>query len=293
MQKISPYLWFDNNAKEAVDFYVKIFPKSKINSEHTYKNSGPNSDMDVYTVDFNLNGFQFMAMNAGPDFKFTPAISFFVTCKTTKEVDELFEKLSSDGGSVLMALGKYPFSEKYAWVNDRFGVSWQLFMGENKQKIMPAMLFTQDKFGMLEEAMDFYTDVFEKGSVNQTSRYGDEEPTQKGKIMYAHFTLDGVDFVAMESNKQHPFTFNEAVSLYIKCKDQTEVDYFWEKLTDGGQEQPCGWVKDKYGVSWQIVPEQLDKLMRTDEPGSARAMAAMMQMQKLDIQQLQDAYDGK
>ncbi len=294
MQKISPHLWFDKNAMQAAKFYLKIFPKSKVTHNVLYKNSGPNSDMDVLTLAFELAGYEFMAINAGPEFSLNPSISFFISCRTPKDVDVLYKKLSK-GGSVLMPLDKYPFSEKYAWINDKFGVSWQLFVGGKKQQISPALLFTQDNFGKLDDALKYYTTVFPKSKIDMIARYGKEMPTQTGKIMYSDFTLAGQKFIAMESNLNHTFKFNEAVSFFVKCKDQKEVDYYWNKLTkNGGSEWPCGWLKDKYGVSWQIVPTGLDKLLDPKKGERAkRAMDAMMQMKKLDVAKLKKAFAGK
>ncbi len=297
-QKITPNLWFDNQAEEAAEFYVSLFDNARINDVTRYDEamsevSGqpPGSAM---TVAFELQGQQFVALNGGPQFTFTPAISFFVYCPTESEVDELYAKFA-DGGSVLMPLQKYPFNDRYAWVQDKYGVSWQLYLGEPRQwKIALSMMFVGEQCGKAEEAMQLYTSLFEEVSIEGISRYGDgEAPEIEGTVMHASFWLDGQEFMAMDSNQQHNFTFNEAVSFIVDCQDQEEVDYFWDNLTAGGEEQPCGWLKDKYGVSWQIVPRQLMEMLNaSDKEKAGRAAEAMLAMKKIDIAQLEQAFNG-
>jgi len=158
MQKISPFLWFDDNAEEAVNFYTATFKSSRAGKPVRYTEaaaaaSGRPKD-SVMTVPFELEGHSFTAINGGPIFKFTPAVSFFVNCETKEEVQQLWDKLST-GGKALMPLDKYPFSEMYGWIQDKYGLSWQLFFSESpvKQKIVPSLLFVRDVSGKAEEAI--------------------------------------------------------------------------------------------------------------------------------------------
>jgi predicted 3-demethylubiquinone-9 3-methyltransferase (glyoxalase superfamily) len=142
-----------------------------------------------------------------------------------------------------------------------------------------------------EEAADFYVSVFANSRVVAVTHYPEGAPRPAGMVMTVTFELDGQRFVGINGGPE--FKFDEAISLEITCKDQAEVDYYWERLTEGGQEGPCGWVKDRYGLSWQVVPEGMDELFADDDPARAqRAMQAMLQMRKLDVAALRSAADG-
>lgn len=301
MQKIIPNLWFDKQAEEAVNFYAAIFENSKIGDVSRYGEVGQEvHGMEagtVMTVEFELEDQKFLALNGGPDFKFNPSISFLVSCETKDEVDMLWKKLFS-GGTALMDLGSYPFSEKYGWLQDKYGLSWQLmFMGDTKikQKIIPTLMFVGEACGKAEEAINFYVSVFSKSKVGDIMRYGKNEDFDKeGTIKHAAFTLDGQEFMAMDSAYNHNFSFNEAISFIVNCKNQKEVDYFWGSLSEGGdpKAQVCGWVKDKYGLSWQIVPDVLDKMMKDRDPKKIeKVMEAFLKMKKIDIDSLKRAYE--
>jgi len=172
MQKITPCLWFDNQAEEAVKFYTSIFKNSKIVNVAHYGEAGAKASGrpkgTVMTITFQLNEQEFMVLNGGPLFKFNPSVSFHVKCKTKDEVDAIWGKLSA-GGTVLMELGEYPFSEKYGWCNDRYGLSWQvIFVGESeiKQKITPVLMFVGDVCGKAKEAVNFYASVFKNAKAD-------------------------------------------------------------------------------------------------------------------------------
>jgi predicted 3-demethylubiquinone-9 3-methyltransferase (glyoxalase superfamily) len=155
------------------------------------------------------------------------------------------------------------------------------------QKITPFLWFN-DK---AEEAMNFYTSIFKNSTKGSISRYGDTGPGPKGSVMVATFQLEGQDFMALNGGPQ--FTFTPAVSFLVNCETQEEVDWFWEKLSEGGKTIQCGWLTDKFGLSWQIVPRILGEMMRDKDPvKSQRVMAAMMKMTKMDIAGLKKAYEG-
>ncbi len=299
MQKITPFLWFDNNAEEAVNFYTTLFKNSKEGSASHYGEEGAKVSGrpkgSVMTVPFQIYGQDFIALNGGPVFKFNPSVSFFVNCKTADEVQTLWDKLSVDG-TALMPLDKYHFSEKYGWIQDKYGVSWQLIlsMGEVKQTIVPSMLFVQNVCGRAEEAIKFYTSVFSNSKLLTTFRYSaGQEPDKEGTLAFADFILEGQIFAAMDSAHDHKFSFNEAISFIVNCESQGEVDYFWQKLTDGGEEVQCGWLKDKFGLSWQIVPTALGKLLSSPYPEvTNRVTGVMLKMKKLVVADLEKAYNG-
>jgi predicted 3-demethylubiquinone-9 3-methyltransferase (glyoxalase superfamily) len=156
-----------------------------------------------------------------------------------------------------------------------------------QQRITPNLWFDTQS----EEAAAFYTSVFPNSRVVKVTRYTEGAPREAGMVMTVEFELDGQRIVAINGGPE--FTFDEAVSLQINCKDQAEVDYYWEKLTAGGEEGPCGWLKDKYGLSWQVTPEGIDEVFSDADPARAqRAMQAMLQMRKLDVEALRRAADG-
>ena len=291
MQKITPNLWFNGNAKEAVDFYVSVFPNAKIITTSYYPKSKEEGLADfqlnmagkVLTVDFEIMGFRFVTINAGPEFTPNPSISFFITLDSIEEIDALWGKLVDDGKE-LMALGKYPFSEYYGWVQDKYNVSWQLILnnpeGDSRPKVMPSLLFTQDKNGKAEEAITFYTSVFKNAKTGQLARRTKDDPMAKaGTLAFGDFAIANTWIATMDGGQAHEFKFNEGVSLMISCKDQDEIDYYWEKLTaEGGEESVCGWLKDKYGVSWQVAPENMEELMKKPD-----AFKTMMKQKKIII----------
>ena len=157
--RITSCLWFDGNAEDAARFYTSIFPDSEIDTTARVTESVAKAarlpEGSVLTITFRLADHHFMGLNGGLEFKFTPANSFFVTCRSSDEIDELWNKLS-EGGSILIAIDKYPWAERYGWCRDRFGLTWQLIMAENEKKIAPSLLFADDLSGKAEEAIKFY-----------------------------------------------------------------------------------------------------------------------------------------
>jgi predicted 3-demethylubiquinone-9 3-methyltransferase (glyoxalase superfamily) len=293
MEKITPHLWFDNNAEEAANFYTSIFKNSKIKNVTTLHNT-PSGTVEIFTIE--LLGQEFTLISAGPLFKFNPSVSFLVVCNTKEEVDELWGNLST-GGVALMELGEYPFSEKYGWVQDKYGLSWQvIYMGDRKikQRIIPTLLFVGKQYGKAEEAMNFYASVFENARVGDILRYSKgEEPDKEGTVKHSSFILEGQEFAAMDSARDHNFEFNEAISFMVHCEIQEEIDSYWGKLSAYPEAEQCGWLKDKYGLSWQIVPNLMDEMLKdNDEKKIERVTEAFLQMKKLDIAKLKEAYES-
>lgn len=301
-QKIAPCLWFNRQAEEAVDFYLSVFENSRIN-ERTYATKAAEAVSglpagELQTIGFELEGMTFVALNGGPEFVFTPAISFIVACQAMEEVDRIWGKLE-ENGQTLMELGKTSFSERYGWTQDRYGISWQvMYAGDPQitQKITPQLLFAGPRWGKAEEAMRFYTTVFKKADTGDIYRYpAGAEPDKEGTIQYASLTIEGMQFAVMDSGVDHHFNFNEAISLIVHCQGQEEIDHYWGKLTaEGGQESVCGWLRDKYGISWQIVPAFLDEMLQDkDRQKVERVTEAFLKMKKLDIEELRKAFGGE
>lgn len=299
--KITPHLWFDKEAKEAAQFYTSIFPGGSITNVNTLHDT-PSGDCDI--VSFELAAQPFMAISAGPLFQFNPSVSFMLNFDPSKDklarksLDALWDKLSP-GGTVLMALDKYPFSERYGWIQDRYGVSWQLILsdpsGDDRPFITPSLLFVGSNCGKAEEASDFYLSVFKDAKRGIIARYpAGMEPDKEGTVMYTDFLLENQWFAAMDSAHEHKFAFNEAISFIVSCDDQKEIDYYWEKLSADPKSEQCGWLKDKYGLSWQVAPSDMNKMMKEGTPEQmARLTQAFLPMKKFDLAALRRAYAGK
>lgn len=289
MQTITPFLWFATQAEEAAALYTSIFPDSSIATTTRYGEGSPGPAGSVMTVEMLLCGQHFTALNGGPHFSFTPAVSFFVHCDTAEEIDVLWKKLA-DGGKVLMALQAYPFSKYYGWLQDKFGVSWQIFLGTSAQKILPCLMFTGEQCGKAEEAMRLYMSLFAPSRVTTLAHYEPGEGHTKGTVKHARFTLGGQEFIAMDSGVEHAFSFTPATSFVVHCATQERVDALWEQLSSNKEAEQCGWLQDKFGVSWQIVPDELMTLLSDPDPAKAqRVMQAMLGMKKLDIALLRAA----
>jgi predicted 3-demethylubiquinone-9 3-methyltransferase (glyoxalase superfamily) len=229
-------------------------------------------------------------------FTFTPAISFFVTCATAEEVDDSWAWLSP-GGGVLMPLDAYPFSARYGWTTDRYGLSWQISLageGHESARITPMLLFVGDVAGKAEEAITFYASVFPDSKVGSIMRHGPgEEPEQEGTIKFASFALQGEEFAAMDSALDHQFGFNEAISFMVNCENQDEIDRYWAALSAVPEAEQCGWLKDRFGLSWQVTPVAMNEMLTKGSTEQiARVVDTFMPMKKLDLAALERAYEG-
>jgi predicted 3-demethylubiquinone-9 3-methyltransferase (glyoxalase superfamily) len=301
-QKITPFLWFDREGEEATNFYVSVFKNSRFGNVTRYTKAGFDvhhmPEGTVMTTEFEIEGVRFVALNGGPIFKFNPSISFLVACDTKEEVEDLWAKLSQSGGPALMELGSYPMSERYGWLQDKYGLSWQLMYVKDrviKQKLVPTLMFTEGQSGKAEMAVNLYTNIFQNSAIDHIVRYGNgEQPDKEGTVRHAGFTLEGQEFAAIDSARVHNFTFNEAISFMIQCQTQKEIDHYWGRFTsDGGQEGACGWLKDKFGVSWQIAPTILNEMLRDSDPEKVtRVTNAFLNMKKFNISELRRAYRG-
>lgn len=294
MDKFAIHLWFDKEAAEAADFYVSLFENSEVTGR-SILNDTPSGSVEIITA--NLAGIPFMMMSAGPFFKFNPSISFMISCTTEEEVNRFWNALS-EGGEVLMPLETYDFSPKYGWAIDKYGLSWQIFHTGGapvKSKITPSLMFVGANCGKTKEAVTFYTETFKHSKIGDFSYYGEgQEPNTPDFVNYVDFEIEGMRFSAMDSAYDHDFDFNEAISIVVNCESQDELDYFWDALTAVPEAEQCGWLKDKYGVAWQIVPKQMEEMMQTGTPEQmARVTEAFLKMKKFDIATLEKAYCGE
>lgn len=294
MQRIIPHLWFDKEAVEAAEWYVSLFEDSNIIDITTISGT-PSGDTQL--VDFQLANLRFSAISAGPHFTFNPSVSLIVACSTTEEVDRLYASLSSHG-TELMAIGEYPFSKRYAWVQDRYGLSWQVMLVEKMeehQRIRPSLLFSGDLCGKAEEAIGCYESVFEEANKGYINQYAAGEAMDtRAKINYGEINIGGTQIILMDNGFGGDFTFNEAFSFMVLCENQEEIDYFWDKLSFVPEAEQCGWVKDQFGLSWQVIPVNMNEvLMRGTEEEVKRVTEAFLKMKKFDLAALEKARLGR
>lgn len=283
MQRIVPTIWFDRNADEAAEFYASVFPSTLVDARVTYPTEGlPEFQADrageTLSVDVVIDGYRLTLLNGGPEFGPTPAISFFVNCDPSLmadargELDRLWERLT-DGGIVLMPLDSYDFSGHYGWVADRYGVNWQLMLtdptGEPRPFIIPNLMYQ----GLARQAVDDYAALFPGAQLGTRVTYPDSD-----QIVFSEFQLYGEWLTAMDSAVEQPFTFTPGLSLMVNARGQKEIDRLWNGLSAVDAAEQCGWLQDRYGVSWQIVPDTMAELM--ERPG---AYGKLLGMKKLVI----------
>ena len=304
-QEIVPHLWFDTEAVEAAEFYCSLFPDSRILSRRLIEDT-PSGDCD--SLSFIIWGQRFEAISAGPYFKLNPSISIMVNfdplffndqenpeSAARNKINQIWEGLS-EGGQPLMELGSYDFSPLYGWIKDRFGLTWQLILtdpgGEPRPPVMPSLLFTGNNCGKAEEAGDFYRSLFPSSESGLLVRYpAGMEFDKEGSVMFSDFKLGETWITAMDSGYRHEFQFNEAVSFILFCRDQSEIDYFWDSLSAVPEAEQCGWLKDKYGLSWQIVPEVLNRMMDEGSASQKEAVTkAFLKMKKFNIEKLRSTF---
>lgn len=283
---IFPCLWYDGDAKPSADFYCEVF-------------GGKITVDSPVVINIELFGQRLMLLNGGPQFEKNASVSFMVLCETEEEVDKYWKPLS-EGGMVLMELGEYPWSKKYGWVRDKFGVTWQVYLGmQGDQKIIPTLMYIHENNGKAMEAMELYTGIFPNSKIESVLKYGEgvgnETHEEPENVQHAAFTLDNYTFFCMDNSYDHKFDFNEGISMVVMTDSQEETDHLWNSLTaDGGQQSMCGWLKDKFGLSWQIVPKRLLELMNDfNNPQKAQnVVEAMLQMKKIVIADLESAYNS-
>ncbi len=283
MNDIQTCLWFDDQGEEAATFYCSIFPDSRIGRTVAYGPSASNAagrpEGSVMTVEFTIGNRPFLALNGGPHFRIDPSISFVVGCESESEIKRLWKPLCH---IVRMELSSYPFAETYGWCEDRFGVNWQLILGSGRQKISPALLFSNKRFGKAEEAIGFYVDSVPNSRVLAMAK---DERTKA--ILHGRIILAGREFVIFEGPQDPASDFSPAVSFVLGCESQEEIDTLWERLSadpDGGQ---CGWLTDRYGVSWQVVPKDWGTMLHESDPDRReRLMKAILGMKKIDVARL-------
>ncbi len=298
-QKIAPFFWHDGTAEEAAQFHTALFGGTIVEISR-YPEAGceihGQQAGQVMVTSYEILGYRIHGINAGPIFKPTPALSLVVQINDRSEVERIWAGLS-EGGQVMMPLDSYDWSGLYGWCNDRFGISWQITLplGCDARPVTPMMMFTSKVAGRAKEALNFYAQAFPGSAVEFTNDYPEGSNEPAGSINHGRATIAGTGLMAMDSAMDHKFGFDEGGSLTIACDDQGEINYYWDKLVEGGGEHgPCGWLKDRFGFSWQVVSNEVIAMyLSEDRDYAARAMEAMMRMSKIDISAIRAAAKGE
>ena len=280
-QVITPAIWCDGTADEAAQFYTDIFRDASVTEQ------APGLAATV-----SIHGFKLSLINGGNQYAPNPSISCILNFdpllfggeeQARTYLDELYKRLST--GGVLMELGEYPFSPRYAWVRDRFGMTWQLMLtdpdGDPRPFVIPSFMFGGTNHAHAEEATDAWIALFDNSRRGVLYRYEEGGPLDAGTVMFTDFTLRGTWMAATDSGTFHDFTFTPGVSMIVSCRDQEEIDRYWAGLSAVPEAERCGWCVDRWGVSWQIVPHNIAELM-----ADAATRDKILHMGKIDLAKL-------
>ena len=280
-QFITPAMWCDGTADEAAQFYANVFRDASV----TEQTPGLAATVSIH-------GFKLSLINGGNQYAPNPSISCILNFdplffggeeQAQAYLDELYERLST--GGVLMELGEYPFSPRYAWVRDRFGMTWQLMLtdpdGDPRPFVIPSFMFGGTNHAHAEEATDAWIALFDNARRGALYRYEEGGPLDAGTVMFTDFTLRGTWMAATDSGTFHDFTFTPGVSMIVSCRDQEEIDRYWAGLSAVPEAERCGWCVDRWGVSWQVVPHNIAELM-----ADAATRDKILHMGKIDLTKL-------
>lgn len=306
MQKITVNVWCDGTAEEAGRFYADVFPGGHTEVTSRYPETGlldfqqPLAGKPL-TVDVRIGAYRISLINAGPEFRPNPTVSFLLNfdplmfdgdpAAAREALDAVWARLS-EGGEALMDIGEYPHSPRYGWVQDRFGVSWQLMLtdpaGDARPFVVPMVMFVGEQDGHAARAVEKYVHLLPDSRVATSLLYpdavevNDGRDNARGRVMFSDFQLCGQWFAAMDGGRDdHAFGFDCGMSLEVLCADQAEIDRYWNALSAVAEAEQCGWLADEFGLSWQITPERMGELM--EHPG---AFERMLQMKKIVIAEL-------
>jgi len=280
-QVITPAIWCDGTADEAAQFYTDVFRDASIAEQ-----------VPGLAATVSIHGFKLSLINGGNQYAPNPSISCILNFdpllfggeeQARAYLDELYKRLST--GGVLMELGEYPFSPRYAWVRDRFGMTWQLMLtdpdGDPRPFVIPSFMFGGTNHANAEEATDAWIALFDNAHRGALYRYKEGGPLDAGAVMFTDFTLRDTWMAATDSGTFHDFTFTPGVSMIVSCRDQEEIDRYWAGLSAVPEAERCGWCVDRWGVSWQVVPHNIAELM-----ADAATRDKILHMGKIDLTKL-------
>lgn len=277
---IMPAFWCTGTMAEQARAYAALFPGATIDGQDpgAWAPGAPGATLA-------LDGCAVQLIDGGPMYAPTPAISLFVQRPDEGGVRALWDGLA-EGGAVLMPLDAWPWARLFGWVQDRWGVTWQVNLGpldEVGQAVLPYLTFAGPAAGRVRAALDLYARAFPDLRVDGIHDHDGSGPDPAGTVMHAQVRLRGGTMMLSESAQGHDWGFTPGTSLSVACEDQAQVDRLWDLFLEGGKPQRCGWLTDAFGVSWQIVPQVLADIMARGTPDQkARAVAAFLPMEKLD-----------
>jgi len=280
MKSLHPCIWLADKLHETTAFYGSLLSDAEVIPMNSF----------MERVKFGASAIEFMV--AGTQCRPNASISMYLVCKTKEQTVAAWKQLCSSS-KVLMPLQEYDWGPLYGWVEDRFGVSWQITHGDaggNPQTVTPSLMFTGAQFGRAKEAIELYTSIFPNSEIQYADIYQNDDLLQAGKVSHAQASLNGNRIIVMDSGMDHgDLKFTEGTSLLVTCDSQLEIDHYWGSLTaEGGAPGQCGWLKDRFGVSWQVIPHQLGNWMSNFE--RAQRIGPLLQtMSKLDLAALRDA----
>lgn len=299
MQKIIPNIWYTGNAEEAGVFYASVFDDATSAVTARYPDEVPDWQAEfagaALVVDVEIGGYHLSLINAGGEFHPNPSISFMLNfdpvmfggdeAAARARMDALWARLA-DGGTALMDIDKYDWSKRYGWVQDRYGVSWQLMLtdpeGDPRPFVIPQLMFSADVVGQARDAATCYVDLFDDAEMGLIAQYpAPSGAAPAGSIMFGEFRIGEQWFSMMDDGSGGSSPFTPAISLEVQCRDQAEIDRYWDALTAQPEAEQCGWLADKWGVSWQIVPANMGELMQRPN-----AYQHMLEMKKIVIDEL-------
>lgn len=296
MQRIVPHAWCNHTNEAAAELYCAALPNTSVISTVYYPTTGLNESQQSFAgepviTELDVSGFRFALINAGDAFRPTPALNLMLNFDPAQMQDaeaqlrRTWNTFMQAGAKELMPLGEYDFSPLYAWVEDPYGVSWQLMLtnpaGEPRPFVIPSFLFCGPAQNQAQRAIETYMRVLPDSKMGNLVPWHEATgPAKAGSVLFADFQLCGQWFSAMDSGAETEFTFTPGMSLMLLCDTQEEIDAAWEQLSAVPESEQCGWLIDEFGVSWQIAPTHFQQLLQ--KPG---AFQNMMQMKKLIIDQ--------
>ncbi len=280
---IVPCVWCHGNAREMAEFYLGVFKNSRVLEE----NFG--------TVLLEIEGKQLRLLNGGNEYQPNPSISLMLRFDEVDGVDEICQQLA-EGGKLVLAPGQYSWSERYCWLNDKYGVSWQILV-KKYEGIYPGithvLMFMGENFGKAYEAIQFYLSVFKDSSLELLTFYGEGQGESEEVVEHGELMIGDSHFIFMDTSVDQEYNFSPGLSLMVNCKTQADIDYYWQALSaGGGSEGQCGWLEDKFHLSWQVTPEKMASYFAN--PATSPAVAgALMPMRKIDMAALEAAARGE
>ena len=267
--------WFNDKASDAFTIYSEALPGAEVTLDNGF------------LLELTMGDSVLAGMNGGPTYRPNKTISVFVELPTPTAVEQAYELLTDGGGEVYMELAENAWSPAYAWIADRWGVNWQLMCIDNcTPTLSPALLFTGKQAGRAAEAMRFWGKIFAPSEVLTIAHYPPDAEPDAGNIMHAQQRIGDGKFVFCDSSAKHDAAFTPGASLVVSCDTQAEIDRYWKTLSaNGGQQGRCGWLTDRFGVSWQIIPRELAGWMSNPRTGP-KVGERLQRMTKLIIDDL-------